>query len=56
VRERIHGVEDFATLVITDQQIDRFVAAVEDTLHLKDTSGGFWSEALGIVQRAVRSI
>jgi ornithine--oxo-acid transaminase len=43
-------------LVITDQQIDRFVAAVEDVVHLMHTSAGFWSEALGIAQRVVRSI
>jgi ornithine--oxo-acid transaminase len=43
-------------LVITDQQIDRFVAAVEDIVYLMHTSAGFWSEALGIAQRVVRSI
>ena len=43
-------------LVITDQQVDRFVAAVEDIVCLMHTSGGFWSEALGIAQRVVRSI
>jgi ornithine--oxo-acid transaminase len=43
-------------LMINDSQLDRFVSAVEHIVDLMHTSGSFWSEALGIAQRVVRSI
>jgi ornithine--oxo-acid transaminase len=43
-------------LVVNDVQLDRFVSAVEQVVRLMHGSGSFWSEALGIAQRAVRSI
>ena len=43
-------------LVINDAQLDRFVSAVEQVVELMHTSSSFWSEALGIAQRVVRSI
>lgn len=43
-------------LVVDDGQLDHFVTAVEDVVDLMHTSNNFWSEALGMAQRAVRSI
>jgi ornithine--oxo-acid transaminase len=43
-------------LVINDAQIDRFVSAAEQVVQLMHSSSSFWSEALGIAQRVVRSI
>ena len=44
-------------LVVSDAQIDRFVSAVEQVVQLMHrSSSSFWSEALGIAQRVVRSI
>jgi ornithine--oxo-acid transaminase len=44
-------------LVISDAQIDRFVAAVEQVVQLMHrSSSSFWSEAMGIAQRVVKSI
>ena len=43
-------------LNITDAQLDCFVSAVTRVVDLMHTSGSFWSEALGIAQRVVRSI
>ena len=44
-------------LVVNDAQLDRFVSAVEQVVQLMHTSSGtFWSEALGIAQRVVKSI
>ncbi|HEV3396906.1 MAG TPA: aspartate aminotransferase family protein [Xanthobacteraceae bacterium] len=43
-------------LVVDDSQLDRFVSAVEQVVNLMHTSGGFWSEALGIATRVMRSI
>ncbi len=40
-------------LVATAAQIDAFVAALRDVVELAHSSGGFWSEALGIARRAV---
>lgn len=40
-------------LVVTEEQIDCFVAAVRDVVELMHSSNAFWSEALGIVRRAV---
>jgi ornithine--oxo-acid transaminase len=43
-------------LVINDAQIDRFVSAAEQVVQLMHSSSSFWSEALGIAQRVVKSI
>jgi len=40
-------------LVISDAQIDEFVAALKQTLEMIESSTGFWTEALGIARRAV---
>ena len=43
-------------LTIEDAHLDRFVSAVVQVVDLMHTSGSFWSEALCIAQRVVRSI
>jgi ornithine--oxo-acid transaminase len=44
-------------LVVSDAQIDRFVAAVEQVVQLMHrSSSSFWSEAMGIAQRVLKSI
>jgi ornithine--oxo-acid transaminase len=44
-------------LVVNDAQIERFVSAVEQVVQLMHkSSSNFWSEALGIAQRVVKSI
>jgi len=40
-------------LVVTERQIERFVSAVRDVLESAHSSSTFWSEALGLAQRAV---
>jgi ornithine--oxo-acid transaminase len=42
-------------LVVTDQQMDKFVTAVRDVVELSNSPGTFWSEALRLAQRAFRS-
>jgi ornithine--oxo-acid transaminase len=41
-------------LLVSDAQLDAFVAAVRDIVELADSSGAFWSEALGLARRAFR--
>jgi len=41
-------------LVVTDDQIDRFVNAVRKVVDLAHSSTEFWSEALGLARRAIR--
>jgi ornithine--oxo-acid transaminase len=41
-------------LVVTDAQLDAFVAAVRDVVELANSPGAFWSEALGLAKRAFR--
>ena len=43
-------------LMVDDAQLDRFVSSLAQVLDLMHTSGKFWSEALGIAQRVVKSI
>jgi ornithine--oxo-acid transaminase len=43
-------------LMIQDVHLDRFVSAIEQIVNLMHTSSSFWSEALGLAQRVVRSI
>ena len=40
-------------LVVSESQIDDFVAAVRDVVELAHTSNTFWSEALGLARRAM---
>jgi ornithine--oxo-acid transaminase len=40
-------------LVVTDGQMQEFVAAVREVVELAHTSGSFWSEALGLARRAL---
>src|SRR6266404_1433673 len=40
-------------LIVEDRQIDEFVRAVADVVELMHSPGAFWSEALGLAQRAV---
>src|SRR5579864_7220575 len=42
-------------LVVSNQQMDAFAAAVREVVELADSPGGFWSEALGLAKRAFRS-
>jgi ornithine--oxo-acid transaminase len=42
-------------LVVTDQQLDAFVSAVQNVVELAHSPGAFWSEALGLARRAFRS-
>jgi ornithine--oxo-acid transaminase len=41
-------------LVVSDAQLDAFVAAVRDVVELAHSPGAFWSEALGLARRAFR--
>jgi ornithine--oxo-acid transaminase len=41
-------------LVVEDQQMDAFVAAVRSVIELANSPGAFWSEALGLARRAFR--
>ena len=40
-------------LVVTEEQIDRFVDAIGNVVELMHTPGSFWSEALGLARRVV---
>ena len=40
-------------LVVTEDEINEFIAAVRDVVHLMHTSPSFWTEALGLAKRAV---
>ena len=39
-------------LVVTEDEVDEFVASVRDVVHRMHTSQTFWSEALGLAKRA----
>jgi ornithine--oxo-acid transaminase len=41
-------------LVVTDDQIEEFVSAIEGVVELAHSSTSFWSEALGLARRAIR--
>jgi ornithine--oxo-acid transaminase len=43
-------------LVVTEPQLDEFVAALERTVELMHASAGFWSEALGMARRVLHAI
>ncbi len=43
-------------LTIEDAQLDRFVSAIAQITDLMHTFGGFWTEATGLAQRALKSI
>jgi len=40
-------------LVVTEDEVDEFVASVRDVVHRMHTSPKFWSEPLGLAKRAV---
>ncbi len=40
-------------LVVTEEQLDRFVVAIYDVVEFADSSLSFWTEALGLARRAV---
>jgi ornithine--oxo-acid transaminase len=40
-------------LVVNEEQLDRFVAAIRETVDRAHASASFWSEALGLARRAV---
>jgi ornithine--oxo-acid transaminase len=40
-------------LVVTEEQLDRFVEAITAVVDLMHTSGSFWAEALALARRAV---
>jgi ornithine--oxo-acid transaminase len=40
-------------LVVSEAQVEEFVAAIADVVELAHSSGAFWSEALGLAKRAV---
>lgn len=41
-------------LVVSEEQIEEFVAAVKDVVELAHTSTSFWTEALALAKRALR--
>jgi len=41
-------------LVVTEEQLDVFVAAIRSTAQLADSSPSFWTEALSLARRAVK--
>jgi ornithine--oxo-acid transaminase len=41
-------------LVVTDAQVDRFVAAIREVVELAHSSGSFWMEALRLARRALK--
>jgi ornithine--oxo-acid transaminase len=40
-------------LIVTEAQLDEFVAGIREVVELAETSPSFWTEALGMVRRAV---
>jgi ornithine--oxo-acid transaminase len=40
-------------LMVTEAQLDQFVEAIRDVIEMAQTSPSFWTEALGMVRRAV---
>jgi ornithine--oxo-acid transaminase len=42
-------------LVVTNAQMDAFVAAIRKVVESAHSPGPFWSEALGLARRAFRS-
>jgi ornithine--oxo-acid transaminase len=40
-------------LVVTDDEIDEFVSAIEQVVEVAHSSSAFWSEALGLARRAI---
>lgn len=42
-------------LVVTDLQLDAFVAAIRSVVEVANSPGAFWSEALGLARRAFRA-
>jgi adenosylmethionine-8-amino-7-oxononanoate aminotransferase len=40
-------------LVVNEEQLNQFVAAIRDVVELAEKSTGFWTEALNMARRAV---
>ena len=40
-------------LVVSEDQLSQFIAALRDIVELAETSAGFWTEALNMARRAV---
>ena len=40
-------------LMIADEQIDQFVTSIHEVVEMAHSTGGFWSEALGLARRAI---
>jgi ornithine--oxo-acid transaminase len=40
-------------LVVTDDEINEFVSAIEQVVEVAHSSTAFWSEALGLARRAI---
>lgn len=40
-------------LVVGEEHLDQFVAAIRDVVELAHSSAGFWTEALGLARRAI---
>lgn len=40
-------------LVVSEEQLDRFVTAIRDVVEFADSGPSFWTEALGLARRAV---
>jgi ornithine--oxo-acid transaminase len=40
-------------LVVTEDEINEFVAAMRDVVEVMHSSPSFWTEALGLAKRAV---
>jgi ornithine--oxo-acid transaminase len=40
-------------LMVREEQLDQFVEAIHDVVEMAQTSPAFWTEALGMVRRAV---
>ena len=43
-------------LMIEEQRLDAFVSAIGEITELMHSVGGFWTEATGLAQRALKSI
>ena len=40
-------------LMVNEEQLETFVAAIRDVVELADTSAAFWTEALALAKRTI---
>ena len=40
-------------LLVTEEQLERFIAAIGDIVDVMHNSSSFWTEALGMARRAI---